>query len=260
MGFGWHKEIINMWLIILVVAITIITIGIVWQAFYPDESFSNFLDHSDLISVIIFVGGLICYYIYNNTNTDKEQQTIYQTINKPVKENEIDQNKSNAMFEKKTDAEISETRDEYVESYSHNNYQFNNYQMTYNEFDENYTKEYERSEQRDPHKWENEDIEGFYVLLDGVTDSDEADYIASEYYDGEYIYECGDYYAKTSDVRSGEYKIELGQRINSKLFEIRGTDLYIHFKWITSLYRGAEGMVDIFAGRGTFYVKPDNLR
>lgn len=116
----------------------------------------------------------------------------------------------------------------------------------------------EMARQNDFHNWESEDIRAFYVLLDGVSDSDQADYYAREYYDGEYIEEWGNYYAKTSDVRSGEYEVELGERVNNKFFKIRGTDLYVLFKWSTSLSRGDEGVLDVWSAKGTFYINPNN--
>lgn len=110
----------------------------------------------------------------------------------------------------------------------------------------------------DPYRWESEDIKGFYVRLEGIYDSDVAEYYAEEYYEGEYFEDWGYYYAKTSDIRSGEYEIELGQRITNKLFNVKGTDLYIYFKWSTDLSKGDRGIVDIFSGHGTFYINPYN--
>lgn len=116
----------------------------------------------------------------------------------------------------------------------------------------------EMERQNDFHNWGSEDIRAFYVLLDGVSNSDQADYYAREYYDGEYIEEWGNYYAKTADVRSGEYEVELGERVNNKFFKIRGTDLYVLFKWSTSLSRGDEGVLDVWSAKGTFYINPNN--
>lgn len=104
--------------------------------------------------------------------------------------------------------------------------------------------------------WETEDIEGFYVKLDNCKSDEQAEYISDQYYTGEYIEEGWDYYAKTS-VNSGIYEIELDDRINSKMFKIRGTDCYIRFKWSTSLWRWDEGVMDVWNSRGTFYIKPD---
>ena len=104
--------------------------------------------------------------------------------------------------------------------------------------------------------WETEDIEGFYVKLDDCETDEQAEYISEEYYSGDYIDEGGYYYAKTT-VKSGVYEVELGDRINSKFFKIRGTDCYIRFKWMTSLWRWDEGVMDVWNSKGTFYIKPD---
>ena len=128
-----------------------------------------------------------------------------------------------------------------------------------NGYDEGYSEgenRYKAEKMSDWHNWEDEDIKGFYVELEGCENSDQADYISREYYEGEYIEYWGRYFAKTS-VNSGEFEIELGERVSSKLFAIKGTKTFIYFKWSTSLSCGDEGIIDVFASRGTFYEKPD---
>lgn len=104
--------------------------------------------------------------------------------------------------------------------------------------------------------WETEDIEGFYVKLDDCESDEQAEYISDQYYSGDYIEDGGDYYARTS-VSSGVYEVELGERVNSKMFKIQGSNCYIRFKWSTSLWRWDEGVMDVWNSKGTFYIKPD---
>lgn len=132
------------------------------------------------------------------------------------------------------------------------------YSQGYEEGQDAMKKEKQQERMRDPHNWESEDIEGFYIKLEGTTDEDEADFISRERYDGDYIYEWGDYYAEYSEaVSNGEYEITLGEKITSDLFRIQGSEIYIRFKFSTSLSSGDEGVLDAFAGHGTFYIKPD---
>ena len=149
-----------------------------------------------------------------------------------------------------------------------NNYQTYNAQSSYkNGYRDGYGEGYEvgESEQKgererarlsDWHNWESEDVDGVYVLLDGVKNDDEAQYYADEYYDGEYICEFGDYYAK-KHVSYGEYEITLGSKVSSKLYRISGGDLYIHFKWLPDVSWGDEGVLDGSGSFSTFYKKPD---
>lgn len=134
---------------------------------------------------------------------------------------------------------IVESEPEYTYSYSYSSSSsFNN---SSNDYYEN---------------WETEDIEGFYVKLDDCKSDEQAEYISNQYYRGEYIEEGWDYYAKTS-VNSGIYEVELGERVNNKMFKIKNTDYYIRFKWSTSLWKWDEGVMDVWNSKGTFYIKPD---
>lgn len=110
---------------------------------------------------------------------------------------------------------------------------------------------------KDPHKWESEDVDGLYVYLDGVDDDDVADYYAREYSDGEYIREGWKYFAKVSQTW-GEYEVTLGERVASNLYKIRGSDIYIHFKWgLPDVSSGDEGVLDLSGTFSTFYIKPN---
>lgn len=150
---------------------------------------------------------------------------------------------------------------------SQNNYQTEDGQNAYKEgyregYDEGYNDgeakiiaEKEAERMKDPHNWESEDVDGLYIYLDGVDDDDVADYIARERYEGEYLREGWDYYAKISRPW-GEYEVTLGERASSNLYKIRGTDIYIHFKWLPDVSSGDEGVLDWSGAFSTFYKKP----
>lgn len=130
------------------------------------------------------------------------------------------------------------------------------YDQGYKEGEEAIKAEREKEKLRDWHNWEKEDVDGIYICLEGVTDEDEARYIANERYDGEYVEEWGDYYAKVSQ-RIDNYNITLGQRISSRFYSIRGRDLYIRFKWISpDVSSGDEGVLDYKGTFNYFYKKP----
>lgn len=154
---------------------------------------------------------------------------------------------------------------------SYNNYQTEEGQNLYKRgYDNGYNEGYEEGESKqkaererarlsDWHNWEDEDVDGLYVYLDGVEDDDVADYYAREYYDGEYIREGWKYYAKVSQTW-GEYEITLGERVCSNLYKIRGKDIYIHFKWgFPDVSSGDEGVLDWSGSFSSFYKKPDSL-
>ena len=150
-----------------------------------------------------------------------------------------------------------------------NNYQTKDGQNTYKRgYDEGYDEGYSEGEakiiaerkaekMRDPHNWESEDVDGLYIYLDDVEDDDLADYIAREKYEGEYIREGWDYYAKISYTWGG-YEVTLGERVASNLYKIRGSDIYIHFKLgLPDVSSGDEGVLDWSGTFSTFYKKPD---
>lgn len=118
--------------------------------------------------------------------------------------------------------------------------------------------ERERAMLSDWHNWEDEDVDGLYVYLEDVDDDDVADYIAREYYDGEYIREGWKYYAKI-DQTWGEYDVTLGEKESSHLYRIRGSEIYIHFRWMADVCSGDEGVLDWSGTFSSFYKKPDSI-
>ena len=77
--------------------------------------------------------------------------------------------------------------------------------------------------------------------MEGVEDNDVAEYVARENYEGEYLREGWKYFAKIN-YPWGEYKVTLGERIDSDLYKVQGTDIYIHFTWgLPDVNYGDEG-------------------
>lgn len=111
----------------------------------------------------------------------------------------------------------------------------------------------------DWHNWEDEDVDGLYVYIEGVEDDDEAEYVDRERYEGEYIREGWKYLAKIDHIW-GEYEVTLGYEISSDLFKIQGSDIYIHFMWgLPDVDSGDEGVLDWDVSFSSFYIKPDKL-
>ena len=108
----------------------------------------------------------------------------------------------------------------------------------------------------DYHDWNKTDIEGFYIELDNCRSSEEAEEISNEYYEGDYIEDFGRYFAKTSVQSRNGVDIELGERINSKFFHVRGSKLFVLFKWYEGYSRSDKGKADIWNSKGVFYKMP----
>ncbi len=55
-------------------------------------------------------------------------------------------------------------------------------------------------------------------------------------------------------IDKGEYKVEIGDKLNSYVYNLRGTNLYIKFRYSPYLYKFDEGvLVWSGYGSGTFY-------
>ena len=108
----------------------------------------------------------------------------------------------------------------------------------------------------DFHNWEEDEIRAFYVEIEDCESDEKAEYISNEYYLGEYIQEGYRYFAKTS-VKNGTYEAEVGEKVSSKLFKIKGTDVFMLFKWLPNASKWDEGILDVWANKGSFYKKPN---
>lgn len=61
-------------------------------------------------------------------------------------------------------------------------------------------------------------------------------------------------FVKTS-LKSGTYDIEIGEKINSTFYGVRGSNLYLKFRYSPYLYRFDEGVLEWSYNSGTFYEK-----
>lgn len=108
---------------------------------------------------------------------------------------------------------------------------------------------------QDYRNWEEDEIRAFYVELENCTSDEQAERISNQYYLGDYIEEYGRFFARTS-VKNGTYEAEIGEKVSSKLFKIRRTDLFVLFKWLPNASKWDEGILDVWNNRGSFYKKP----
>ena len=104
--------------------------------------------------------------------------------------------------------------------------------------------------------WEEDEIRAFYVEIEGCESDAQAEYISNEYYLGEYIENYGRYFAK-APVRNGTYEVELGEKVSSKLFKIKGTDVFALFKFLPNASKWDEGILVVWSNKGSFYKKPN---
>lgn len=60
-----------------------------------------------------------------------------------------------------------------------------------------------------------------------------------------------------TNLKNGMYSIEIGDKINSTIYGVRGSDLYLEFRYSPYLYRFDEGVLEWSYGSGTFYEEED---
>jgi hypothetical protein len=117
-------------------------------------------------------------------------------------------------------------------------------------------------------KWEQHDVKGFYekheiniakneyanIEYDAVDKDGNSIYSTRiEYKDtdyGEFIY-----FTKTK-ISSGLYEIEVYEKVNSKLWQVKGKNIYLLFRYNPYLYKYDEGVLDVSYRDGIFYKKP----
>ena len=121
---------------------------------------------------------------------------------------------------------------------------------------ESYSSPNSSTEEMDFHKWEEDEVKAFYVELENCQSEEQAEYLSNQYYLGYYIEESGRYFAQTS-VENGTYEAELGEKVSSKLFKIKGTDVFMLFKWLPNASKWDEGVLDVWNNKGSFYKKPN---
>ena len=53
----------------------------------------------------------------------------------------------------------------------------------------------------------------------------------------------------------GVYEVEVGDNPSSSLWQIKGSNIYMKFRYIPYLYRWDEGILEVYYGSGVFYEK-----
>ena len=98
-------------------------------------------------------------------------------------------------------------------------------------------------------KWDDSRIT-IYAELEGCESIEEA-----EDYDYYAIEEDGRFFVPLT-IPSGTYKVEVTERVNSKMWRLDRKNIFIKLNNYLSLSRLDEGVLDTYGGRGTFYKKP----
>lgn len=63
------------------------------------------------------------------------------------------------------------------------------------------------------------------------------------------------YFTKT-EINNGLYEIEVYEKVNSKLWQIKGKNIYLLFRYNPYLYKFDSGVLDVSYNQKIFYKKP----
>ncbi len=91
-------------------------------------------------------------------------------------------------------------------------------------------------------EWESSEVKGLYIEVENEDDAD--------------IEEDGRYFQKYRRLSNDVYEIEISEKVSSKLWKIKGSKIFILFRYNPYLYRYDEGILDWDGYDGTFYKKP----
>lgn len=70
--------------------------------------------------------------------------------------------------------------------------------------------------------------------------------------DGEEI----EFILSKTKLKQGDYEIEIGDKINSNIYQINGADLYLKFRFNPFLFKWDEGILEWNGYSGIFYEQP----
>jgi hypothetical protein len=99
-------------------------------------------------------------------------------------------------------------------------------------------------------QWDNHDVIRFYEKKEITLDSNSLDE------EGNDIYNRTITYFVPTKVKDGVYEIEVSEKISSKLWQIKGTNIYMYFRYNPYLYKFDEGILNVSYSSGIFYKKP----
>ena len=182
-----------------------------------------------IIIIILVVGGNIKSCI-----DDKKKDTPTPVEVTP-NSNYYSNNKQNTKQSNNTYASQQRTnRITYSESYSTSPNTASLYNVSGNE----YWKE-----------WDDTDIK-IYVELEGCESIEEA-----QEYDLSAIEEDDRYFVPKSII-SGTYEVEMGEKVNSRMWKVNHTNIFLKFRFNPWLWRWDKGIIETFGNKGTFYKNP----
>lgn len=99
-------------------------------------------------------------------------------------------------------------------------------------------------------EWDDTDFQ-IYVELEGCESIEEA-----EEYDYSAIEEDDRYFVPKT-ISSGTYEVEVIEKVNSRMWRLNHTNIFLKFKFNPFLYKWDKGIIDTYGGKGTFYKNPD---
>lgn len=182
-----------------------------------------------IIIIILVVGGNIKSCI---DDKKKDEPTPVEVT---PNSNYYSNNKQNTKQSNNTYASQQRTnRITYSESYSTSPNTASLYNVSGNE----YWKE-----------WDDTDIK-IYVELEGCESIEEA-----QEYDLSAIEEDDRYFVPKSII-SGTYEVEMGEKVNSRMWKVNHTNIFLKFRFNPWLWRWDKGIIETFGNKGTFYKNP----
>lgn len=116
--------------------------------------------------------------------------------------------------------------------------------------------------------WDQNDVKGFYEKHEinltkneyANIESDAIDKDGNSLYSSRIEYKDTDYgefiYFTKTKIKTGLYEIEVYEKVNSKLWQIKGKNIYLLFRYNPYLYKFDEGVLDVSYSDGIFYKKP----
>jgi hypothetical protein len=99
-------------------------------------------------------------------------------------------------------------------------------------------------------QWDDHDVIRFYEKKEITLDYNVLDK------DGNEIFERTITYFVPTKVKDGAYEVEVFEKISSKLWQIKGTNLYMYFRFNPFLFKFDEGILEVSFSSGTFFKKP----
>jgi hypothetical protein len=98
-------------------------------------------------------------------------------------------------------------------------------------------------------EWDEHDVVKFYEKKEISLEYNSLDENGDDIYDNDITY-----YIPTK-VKDGVYEIEVYDKVSSKLWQIKGTNTYMKFRYNPYLYKWDEGILEVSYNSGTFYKK-----